>query len=191
MRLQPGIPLSRRMVKSLIRNLEKAVRGLCNMTYAMGAIAIGLMMVHVVVHVFFQYVVGFPLPGTVLFVANYYMVVVTFICLAAVELKGGHISVDILFGHLPSSVQRVCAGIAYLLTGIVFILLTWQSFTVAQARRTAGTFEVEYGYKILLWPSYYLVPIGAALFAFTALVKLLGLVSGAPLEVPDADKETI
>ncbi|QLH13012.1 TRAP transporter small permease [Paracoccus pantotrophus] len=175
----------------MIGNLEKVVRGLSNITYALGAVAIGLMMVHVVLHVFFQYILGFPLPGTVLFVANYYMVVVTFICLAAVELKGGHISVDILYSHLPLKLQRFFAGIACLLTAIVFALLTWQSFSVAQTRRAAGTFEIEYGYKILLWPSYYLVPIGAALFAFTALVKLLALASGAPLEAPDADKETI
>jgi hypothetical protein len=32
-------------------------------------------------------------------------------------------------------------------------LLTWQSFIAAETRRAAGTFEVEYGIKIILWLS--------------------------------------
>lgn len=162
----------------MIRTLDSLVRNLNKVTYLVGALAISLMMIHVSVHVFCQYVLNAPLPGTILFVSNYYMVAVTFLCLAAVELKGGHISVDVIFCFFPRRLQSVCTGIGLIITIVVFVLLTWQSFNVAQSRRVAGSFEVEYGYRILTWPSFYLVPVGSALFAFTSLVKLLALIMG-------------
>ena len=164
----------------MIGILESAIRRLSHVTYVIGAVAIGLMMLHVSVHVFFQYVLSDPLPGTMLFVSNYYMVAVTFICLAAVELKGGHISVDILFVLLPKKARRFLGCVAYLISTVMFVLLTWQSFLVAEARRAAGTFEIEYGITILIWPSYYLMPIGTGLFACTVLIKLLKLALDEP-----------
>lgn len=164
--------------------LLQAVRWTSAVTHALGSVAIGLMMVHVSVHVFFQYALGYPLPGTYLFVSHYYMVVVTFLCLGAVELRGGHISVDILTNAMPLKARRHLDVVARLLTVIVFILLAWQSAIVAEARRAAGSFQVEYGLKILIWPSYYIVPIGAALFALVAFVKLLEALFTNPVDAP-------
>lgn len=162
----------------MLDTLDRAIRLVCTGTYAIGGAIIGLMMVHVSLHVFCQYVLNWPVPGTILFVSNYYMVVVTFLCLAAVELKDGHISVDLVTNHLPQGVRRFFAGIAQAFTAVVFVLLTLQSLIVADRAREAGAFELEYGLKILIWPSYYIVPFGSALFALTALTRLLLLVSG-------------
>jgi TRAP-type C4-dicarboxylate transport system permease small subunit len=162
----------------MLDTLDRAIRLICTGTYALGGAFIGLMMVHVALHVLFQYAFNFPLPGTVLFVSNYYMVVVTFLCLGAVELKDAHISVDLVTNHLPPSVRRFLAGVAQAFTATVFVLLTWQSLIVAEAAREAGTFELEYGLKIMIWPSYYIVPLGSALFALTSLTRLLLLVRG-------------
>lgn len=142
------------------------------------------MMVHVVIHVLSQYLLNYPLPGTILFVSNYYMVAATFLCLAAVELKGGHIAVDLVHSHFPGWLQTACQAVALALTALVFTLLTWQSFIAAEARRSAGSFEIEYGVRIVLWPSYYLVPLGAGLLALTAAVKLIVLLGGTRAEPP-------
>lgn len=165
----------------MLDSLDRAIRLVCTGTYALGGAVIGLMMVHVTLHVFCQYVLNWPLPGTILFVSNYYMVVVTFLCLAAVELKDGHISVDLVTNHLPARLRRVLAGVAQAFTAVVFFLLTWQSLIVAETTREAGAFEMEYGLKILIWPSYYLVPLGSALFALTALTRLIFLMLGRDL----------
>lgn len=177
-------------VEAMFQQLDKIVRVLSQTTYVIGTIMIGLMMIHVVVHVFFQYVLNDPLPGTILFVSNYYMVVVTFLCLGAVELKGGHISVDLLYSHFSSHAQRICSIVASLITVVIFALLTWQSFVVAEARRTAGTFEIEYGVKILIWPSYYIVTIGSAIFVFFATVRLVHLIAGVPEPIENPDNST-
>jgi len=162
----------------MIRFLEASVRGVSVATYSIGAVMIILMMAHITVHVIAQYVFGFPLPGTILFISHYYMVSVTFLCLAAVDLKDGHISVDLLAVRLSARVRNICAAFAFLLTALVFALITWQSFVVAEGRRAAGTFAMEYGFKVLLWPSYYIVPFGAAFFTFTSLTRFVFLVSG-------------
>jgi TRAP-type C4-dicarboxylate transport system permease small subunit len=168
------------MEAPLLHHLSRTVRRLSDLAYVIGSVAIALMMLHVVVHVLSQYLLNYPLPGTILFVSNYYMVAVTFLCLAAVELKGGHISVDLLYSRFPVWLRHICSAIALSVTATVFTLLTWQSFIAAEARRAAGTFEVEYGIKIILWPSYYLVPAGAALLTVTAVVKLICLLGGHP-----------
>lgn len=175
----------------MIQVLLKAILWLATITHAIGAVAIGLMMLQVTLHVFFQYVFSYPLPGTYLFVSNYYMVVVTFLCLAAVEMRDGHISVDILANVLPEGVRRSLACLSQFLIFGVFSLLTWQSWAVAESRRVVGTFEIEYGIKILLWPSYYVVPVGSALFAFVALVKLLAILSGQEVEPFDPQTDNV
>ncbi len=167
-----------------MRSIERMAQLVCRFTYAIGAIAVGLMMLQVTAHVIAQYVFDSPLAGTYLFVSNYYMVVVTFLCLAAVELSDGHISVDIIASKLPNRVQDYLAMFAQLITMVLFTLITWQSFKVAEARRIAGTFEIEYDIKILIWPSYYIVPFGAALFVLICAAKFIGIATGNPIK-PD------
>lgn len=167
-----------------MRILVGLARKLCDATYSIGALAVGLMMIQVTAHVFFQYVLSYPLPGTYLFVSNYYMVVITFLCLAAVELKDAHVSVDILFSRMSPGWQRLSLGLSQFVTALISALLTWQSLIVANARHAAGTFEIEYGVKILLWPSYYLVPLGAGLLTIVAVLKLIALILDEPIDVP-------
>lgn len=163
-------------------SLERLVQMISRFTYAIGAVAIAMMMIQVTIHVVSQRLFSYPLPGTYLFVSNYYMVVVTFLCLAAVELRDGHISVDILASQLPKKAQNVLAMLAQIITMIMFSMITWQSLVVAESRRSAGTFEIEYGIKILIWPSYYVVPLGASLFVLICAVKLAGLLLGRPIK---------
>lgn len=160
------------------RKLEDAVRGAAAVSYVVGAVVVGLMMLHITAHVFAQYVIGFPLPGTVLLISHYYMVVVTFICLAAVDLKDGHVSVDLVTSRLNPRLRNILAGFSYLVTAVIFCLLAWQGFLAAEGRRAAGTFAIEYEIKFLIWPSYYLVPLGAGFFAFTSICRFIFLVTG-------------
>jgi TRAP-type C4-dicarboxylate transport system permease small subunit len=162
------------MLKTVKHLIDRTNR----LAYIGGAIAVGLMMVQVTAHALAQFVFSYPLPGTVFFISNYYMVVVTFLCIGAVQLRGGHISVDLFTNLLPVQTKRVLTGLSYLITLVVFFLLAWQGFLVAESRRVAGTFELEYDIKFLIWPSYYLVPIGAALMVVTVLYQFIQLVLG-------------
>lgn len=159
------------MIKFLQTVAEKA----SSLTYIAGAIAISLMMLQVTAHVISQYFFSFPLPGTILFVGNYYMVAVSFLCLAAVSQRDGHIAVDLVYNLFPKPVRTFFSALSYALTTVIFSLLAGQSFLVAEASRASGTFEMEYGIKIVLWPSYYFIPIGSALMAFVTLVKFISL----------------
>jgi TRAP-type C4-dicarboxylate transport system permease small subunit len=162
----------------MFNQLDKVVHWLTQLTYLVGAVSVGLLMVHITLHVILQHFFGFPLPGTMLFVSNYYMVVVTFLCLAAVERKDRHISVDLLTNVMPVGMRKVFFMLAYTISILVFSVLARQSLVVANSRREVGAFELEYGVRFIQWPSYYLVPIGAALMVIVLFLKLLSLIAG-------------
>jgi TRAP-type C4-dicarboxylate transport system permease small subunit len=174
----------------MIQKLGILLDSVNRVAYLIGAIVVGLMMVQVTVHALAQFLFGYPIPGTVFFISNYYMVVASFLCIGAVQTKNRHIDVDLVTNRLPACAKRILSGVAYVVTMIVFALLAWQSFKVAESRRAAGIFELEYDIKFLIWPSYYIVPIGAALMVLTTLYQLLRLVSGAP-EDAAKDPESI
>lgn len=168
-------------MKQFVNMLAAAVRQASQFTYVVGVTAILLMMAHITIHVFFQYVFGYPLPGTMLFVSNYYMVIVTFLCLAAVQIRNGHISVDVFVHLLSARAQRVLTGLSSLLSTVIFSLLAWQGFLVAESRRVSGAFEIEYDIKFLIWPTFYVVPVGAGLMALVCAVQLLALILDEPM----------
>ena len=165
----------------MIKTLGSLLHRVNRIAYIMGAIAVGLMMVQVTIHALAQFLFGYPIPGTVFFISNYYMVLVSFLCIGAVQLKNRHIDVDLVTNLLPPREKRILAAVAYLVTMVVFALLAWQSFLVAESRRAAGIFELEYDIKFIIWPSYYIVPIGAALMVITTFFQLIQMASGADI----------
>lgn len=175
----------------MLAKLDAWIKWINRLAYLCGAVAVALMMIQTTAHALSQYIFNYPLPGTIFFISNYYMVVVTFMCIGAVQLKNAHISVDIFTNTLPVRLQRFCAIFAFLVTAAVFSLLAWQGMLVAESRRIAGSYELENDIKFLLWPSFYLVPIGSGLMVITVLNQLLRfLVLGeTPVDAPGNDAD--
>lgn len=155
------------MQNLLNRNLNR----LMHMTYVIGAICIALMMIHVTVHILSLYLFSFPLPGTYLVVASYYMVIVTFLCMGLAEHKGAHISVDFVYDAMPSGLRKLSSAISTVLTIGVFAAMGWRGLESALSKTQSGSYDLEYGIKFLTWPSYYLVPVGSALVVLVVLMK--------------------
>lgn len=153
--------------------LNMFVDGLMRFTYVCGAICIGLMMVHVTIHVLCLYLLSFPLPVTYLVVSNYYMVTITFLCIGLAEMKGSHISVDFLHEAMPRWMKAASSVFASLLTTAVFTIMGWRGLENAIAKTKSGSYDLEYGIKLISWPSYYLVPIGSFLVVLVVFAKLL------------------
>ncbi|SDX18329.1 TRAP transporter small permease [Celeribacter indicus] len=158
----------------MIAKFERFVMGLSRIATFIGAIVVVLMMVHVTADVVSKFVFSRPLPGTTALVSNYYMVVVTFLCLCVVEARNGHIDVELVAEHFPQRVQRMLTALALVIGLVVFVAFTWKTFSVANDKLSVGAFETEQRVKIITWPSYYIVPVGTGLMALMILSKLLG-----------------
>ena len=68
--------------------------------------ALLLMMLHIAADVALRYLFSAPLHGTVEIVSTYYMVAVVFLPLALIELRNGHIVVELVSQHFPARVQE-------------------------------------------------------------------------------------
>jgi len=151
-----------------------------NLTSIIGSIAVGLMMVHITVDVVGKFVFFSPVPATITMVSNYYMVVVAFLPLALAERRNAHISVEVLTELFPTRVQHHINGLTYLLSGAVFGLLAWRGFNDAYNKQDMGSFIMEQGTKVLIWPGHYLLPVGASLMVLVLVFKFVSYISGRP-----------
>ena len=138
-----------------------------------GATAIFLMMAHITLDVFLRYVFWNPLPGTLVFVSNYYMVAVSFLSLAFAERRSAHIAVEVATEHFPLRFQRFTNCIGSALSALIFAMLAWRGFDEAFSKQAIDAFMLEQGVRIPIWPSYYLLPVGAGLMSLTLLFKII------------------
>lgn len=151
---------------------------LSNSLAAIAGCAIVLMILHITLDVFMRSAFNQPISGTILFVAKMYMPIIAFLPLALTERIGGHVSVELLFEHLPAWLQRVLTFLSHLLSVVVFWVLAYRAWSEATAKYSIGASEMEGGLRIPIWPSYFILPISAALIMALLVYKIARLASG-------------
>lgn len=152
-----------------------------------GALVVFAMMAHVTVDVVAQFLFSAPVPLTLEVVTYYYMVIIAFIPLAAVERKDGHIRVDIIVQFLPRLVQRLLDALTSLLGAGFFGFVAWVTLREALQRYQVGEFVMG-AQSMIVWPGRFALPIGLGLFALLLGVKGLVLLFGGT--VPPARAES-
>ena len=147
-----------------------------------GTICVVMMMLHVTADVIGRYMFNAPLAGTIVIVANYYMIILVFLAIGVAEEKKAHISVEFITDLMPQKVQNGFSVFSSILTVIVISLLVVAGFTEAMKKTNIGATLVEGSQMIEVWQSYWAIPVGAALMvliaAYRIIVTLTGLRSG-------------
>lgn len=164
-----------------------------NLTLVVGLIAVGLMMIHITLDVAGKFLLNEPIPATIALVSNYYMVVVAFLAIAFAETRNGHITVEVLTELFPMRVQRHLYSWSYLISALIYGLLTVRTWEEAVRAHNTGTFIMEQSTKLITWPSYYLLPIGCGLMVLVVLYRFALYLTGAQSglgEVPTMQKAT-
>jgi TRAP-type C4-dicarboxylate transport system permease small subunit len=152
---------------------------LCRSASLIGAICVVLMMLHVTADVLGRYLFNSPLPGTIVVVANYYMVIVVFIAIGVAEEKRSHISVEFLTDLMPQRPRTILSVLASALTVAVMVVLMISGWSEA-VKKTRGGATMEQGSQMIeIWQSYWLIPVGAALMALIAAYRVIVTVTGA------------
>lgn len=150
-----------------------------DLTTVVGLAAVALMMLHITVDVIGKFIFNAPVPATIALVSNYYMVVVAFLALALAERRNGHITVEVLTEFFPRPVQKHLFSWTYLLSAAVFGVFAYRSWLEARTAHESGTFIMEQSTKLITWPSYYLLPIGAGLMTLVLVYRFLVYLTGA------------
>ena len=157
----------------------------------LGLVAVALMMLHITIDVTGKFLLNEPVPATIAMVSSYYMVVVAFLALALAETRNSHITVEVLTEFFPMRVQRHLYSWTYLVSALVYGVITYRAWEEAQRAHATGTFIMEQSTKLITWPSYYLLPIGTGLMTVVVLYRFLIYLTGAQSglgEVPTLEK---
>ena len=162
--------------------LTRALDALTHILVVISGIAISLMAVHIAADVAGRYLFRAPLPGTVEFVARYYMVILVFLPLALVQRRDGHFVAGLFTDHLPGPTRRRLIGVTHLTMAVVAGLLAWCGIAAAEHAMRTGE-QVQPGlFIIYTWYGRWLVPLGLGLMALQALINAIRLLSGRPLD---------
>jgi len=154
-----------------------------------GAVCVVLMMLHVTADVVGRYVFNTPLPGTIVIVANYYMIILAFIALGVTEEKRGHVSVDIFYNLFPKKAQTGLSALGGLFTVAVIGALMIAGWSEAVKKTKAQTTMEQGSSLIEVWQSYWAIPIGAGLMLLIAAYHLVTTLTGARSGLDDTNAE--
>ncbi len=166
------------MTARLTRGLHAVVQATNRATIWVAGVAMVLMAVHVSLDALGKYLLSLPIPATLEVVAFYYMPAVAALPIAHVELKGGHVALEMVFEAFPRWLQRM----VLLLNGLLMIafigLLTFLAGREALRKFEVG--EYMFGeYPLIIWPGRFIFTFGLAFFCFVVLVKTLDIAVGA------------
>jgi TRAP-type C4-dicarboxylate transport system permease small subunit len=137
---------------------------------AVGTVA---MMFHICLDVFLRNVFRISLDTAPEVVARYYMVVVAFLPLAWLERRDGMVSVELLEWVMGPRVRQVSDIVVALLSSIAYGVLAWTTWSSAMRHFNIGTFVEFVDFKMPVWHSYFIPPLGFGLAALICIVKAI------------------
>lgn len=136
-----------------------------------GAVAV-IAAIHVAADVTLKYLFTSPIEGTIVYVSNYYMVVLVFLPLACTELRNQHITVDLLplrFGQAGNLLLNRCV---WAFSALFYALLAAACWVDATRKLSVGEFVLDQNGQVYTWPSYFILPLGFGLCAAILVTKI-------------------
>lgn len=134
------------------------------------AIALVLMVLHVVAHALMRFLFNAPISGTNEVVGYWYMPIVILLGIPAAQLQKEHISVTLLTDRLGQGTARVFSRFVHALGLMLCIAFTWygmeEALENAELGSTAGVSD------IITYPVYFLVPLVFALLGVMYIANL-------------------
>jgi TRAP-type C4-dicarboxylate transport system permease small subunit len=138
------------------------------------------MMVHITLDVLGGLLFNSPLPLTSVYVTQYYMIAVAFLPVFTTEYRGGHISVDLFVRFIPAPVRRVVSWLMQALFIVVYLMLALQSWQQYAAKLANNAYVMEQTSRVVVWPSFLMLPVAFGLVALLAAAKLAADILGGP-----------
>ncbi len=111
-----------------------------------------------------------PVPGT-FELTEFALAVIVFASIGYTQVRGEHISIDVLTSRFPARVQAVLNSIMYLLCIAGFVLIAWQSLVYAgrlfEGRNISGVLSIPQ------YPFLIVVAIGSLIYCLALSVSFL------------------
>jgi TRAP-type C4-dicarboxylate transport system permease small subunit len=149
------------------------VRRIDSMLLWISGSALIAMMAHICIDVVANLVLGTPVPLTNAAVTQYYMIAVAYLPMAAAELRGAHVSVDLVVNQLPAGLRRVSGEIMQFICMVIYGALAAQAWQLALEKLERNAFLMEQTSRVSTWPSYFIIPLGFGTVAVLLLARMI------------------
>jgi len=164
---QQGTPLS---------VLDRFYRVIIKILVAIAASVLSAMMFLIMTDVVLRYVFNSPLSGSYEII-EYMMAILIAFAVVYCAHQQGHVSVDILFDHLPKNFQAILRCLTTLVVFILFLLIAWQNVLYIKE-----TYDQKLTSTILYIPTFPFVAavaLGLLALCMVLLVDFLNALIGA------------
>ena len=160
---------------------EQTVRWLDTALIVVASVGLLAMMVHISLDVIADLVLNAPLPLTSVYVTEYYMICVAFLPLFITEYRNGHISVDMFVKFLPDGLRRALGWLVQAVFIVVYVILAAQSWQQFTAKLAVNAYVMEQTSRVIVWPSFLMLPVAFGLAALLMVAKLVLDMLGRPV----------
>lgn len=169
-----------------MHSVNTTVRWLDKTLIVIASMGLLLMMVHITLDVIADLVFNAPLPLTSVYVTEYYMICVAFLPLFITEYRGGHISVDMFVKYLPDGLRRALGWLVQAVFIFVYVILAAQSWEQFTAKLAINAYVMEQTSRVIVWPSFMMMPVAFGLAALLMVAKLALDMLGRPVPAAPA-----
>ncbi|MCL4675974.1 MAG: TRAP transporter small permease [Pararhodobacter sp.] len=159
--------------------LQQLQDGLLAALAVLGAVATLLLMVHVGADIVMRNIWNAPIPATWEIVTHYYMVALAFIPLAWVEKSGAMVQVEVINGLLSPGVMRLSDLIVAVIGAVIYGVLAWVTYQAAMRSMSSGQYVMANQMVVVVWPAYWIPPLGFGLASLVVTLRGLHLMIGA------------
>lgn len=143
----------------MLEIIEKLISICARILLFVGAIAIVLMMSHVMIEVALRTLLDKSIPGTEEIVSGYYMVAVVFLPLAYVQLERGHVIIELFTLKAGPRLKAWLDGFVYVVCGSALAVFTYATFD--KAIKMTARDEMWIGMiEVTVWPARWILPFG-------------------------------
>ncbi len=149
--------------------IRRLLEGCATLLSHVGGVVIVVMMVHISADVVAKELFSSPIDGTLEITAVYYMVALVFLPLAQVTMGEGHIKVELFTRRLGTRALLVLETAVALIAALYVGAMALGGIDEAIYRTgIRDTLEAASG-TLQVWPSRWLVPVGAGLMSLWLL----------------------
>jgi TRAP-type C4-dicarboxylate transport system permease small subunit len=160
------------MANTTAHLLDRTVYGISRVFNIIGVTILMLMMFLITVDVCLRYIFNAPIEGAYETV-EFMMAVVFCYGIAYTQRHKGHVAVNLVTARLSDRNQAIMSSVVLLISFVVFVLITWQSFLKAGDAMRVGETSIggigSFG-QIAVFPFMYMTSAACLAFCLELLV---------------------
>lgn len=147
-------------------------------TLGLGILILCGMMLQIVIDVVMRNTIGHGLPATPEIVSRYSMVALSFLPIAFTEIRRRHIEASLFTDKLPIRYKRFVLLFGYILSFIVYSILTYGTGVEAWVQTRRGAYIESGVTNLAVWPSYWVLPFSFGMMVIVIAIRSWSLFKG-------------